>query len=166
MSTISVRPGAVGDHPALARIFRRASLSNASDREALLAHPEALELSEDLIAGGRVRVAEFADGTVAGFAGTRWTADGVWELDDLFVDPAAMRRGVARELIRCLTVEAASEHVTRIEVAANPHAMGFYRAAGFVPDNSVATEFGPGRRMDLDVPVARLVNEAGSPRSS
>ena len=48
MSTFSVRDAAEGDEPALARIFRRASLSNADDRDVLLAHPEALTLSDDV----------------------------------------------------------------------------------------------------------------------
>src|SRR3954454_21324929 len=99
MSTFSVRDAEPGDEPALARIFRSASLSNAGDRDALLAHPEALTLSADLPARGRTRVATAADGTVVGFASTRPTTPGVLELDDLFVDPEAMRTGVARQLI-------------------------------------------------------------------
>ena len=45
MSTVYVRDARANDEPTLARIFRRASLSNAGDREVLLADPEALTLS-------------------------------------------------------------------------------------------------------------------------
>src|SRR3954452_9311450 len=116
MSTFSVRGAVPGDEPALARIFRRASLSNAGDRDALFAHPEALTLSDDVLASGRTRVATKTDGTVVGFARTQPTDRGVLELDDLFVDPAVMGRGVARQLFHHILTEAAEEDVARIDV--------------------------------------------------
>ena len=155
MSTVYVRDARADDEPILARIFRRASLSNAGDREALLADPEALTLSDDLVARGRTRVATFANGVVVGFASTRPTGRGVLELDDLFVDPDAMRRGVARQLIRRIATEAATEDVVRIDVMANPHARGFYEAVGFVVGAPVDTRFGPALRMHLDVASAQ-----------
>src|SRR4051812_25863357 len=108
MSTFSVRDAAAGDEPALARIFRTASLSNADDRDVLIAHPEALTLSDDVLVSGRTRVATDADGTVVGFARTQPTDRGVLELDDLFVDPDAMGRGVARQLLLPILAQAAS----------------------------------------------------------
>jgi GNAT superfamily N-acetyltransferase len=175
MSSIQVRDANPGDAEALARIFREASLSNAGDRDALLAHPEALTLSVDLVSG-RTRVATDADGTVLGFATTRHTGPGVLELDDLFVDPAAMRTGVARHLIRRLATEAEREDVARIDVTANPHASAFYGAVGFVAGARADTEFGAGRRMHLDVaqfqrewastdPVRTRPGTTGSPAS-
>src|SRR3954466_6322797 len=119
MSPIQVRDAPADDEPALARIFREASLSNAGDRDALLAHPEALILSADLHAGGRTRVATVADRSVVGFATTRPTDPGVLELDDLFVDPDAMRKGVARQLIHRVATDAEREGIARIEVTAN-----------------------------------------------
>src|SRR3954451_18834950 len=151
MSTFSVRDAVAGDEPALARIFRAASLSNAGDRDALLAHPEALTLPHDVLACGRTRVATSADGTVVGFARTRPTERGALELEDLFVDPNAMGRGVARQLIHHILTEAAAEDVVRIDVTANDHALGFYRAVGFLTGAPVDTEFGPAQRMHLDV---------------
>src|SRR3954462_5869754 len=118
MSTFSVRDAVAGDEPALGRMFRRASLSNAGDRDALLAHPEALTLPDDVLASGRTRVATSAAGTVVGFARTRPPDRGVLELDDLFVDPDAMGRGVARQLLLRIVAEAASEDVVRIDVTA------------------------------------------------
>src|SRR3954464_11791326 len=130
---MAVRAATAADEPAVARIFRRASLSNAGDRDALLAHPEALVLADDLIARGRTRVATTPDGTVVGFASTRPGGRGVLELDDLFVDPLARRRGAARQLVRRIVADAAAEGVVRMEVTANPHALDFYAAVGFVP---------------------------------
>src|SRR4051794_31775385 len=119
MRAIHVRDAHAHDEQALARIFRAASLSNVGDRGALLAHPEALTLSADVIARGRCRVATLADGTVVGFATARPTDPGVLELDDLFVDPDYMRSGVARALILRIATEAGREDASRIDVTAN-----------------------------------------------
>jgi ribosomal protein S18 acetylase RimI-like enzyme len=151
MSAIHVRDAYAHDEPVLARIFREASLSNAADRDALVAHPQALTLSAGLLARGRTRVATVADGTVVGFVTTRPTDPGVLELDDLFVDPEAMRKGVARQLMLRIATEAEREDVARIDVTANTHALGFYVAVGFVVGPRVKTEFGSAQRMHLDV---------------
>jgi len=100
----------------------------------------------------------------------------VLELDDLFVDPEATRRGVARQLILRIATEAEREDVARIDVTANTHASGFYDAVGFVAGARVDTEFGSGRRMHLDVdrflraqasadPVRTRPGTRGSPAS-
>jgi ribosomal protein S18 acetylase RimI-like enzyme len=163
MSTFSVRAAEPGDEPALERIFQAASLSNAGDRDVLLAHPEALTLPDGLLASGRTRVATMTDGTVVGFARTRPTDRGVLELEDLFVDPDAMGRGVARQLILRILAEAASEDVVRIDVTANDHALGFYRAIGFVAGARVDTEFGSAPRMHLDVATAVRAHAPADP---
>jgi GNAT superfamily N-acetyltransferase len=75
----------------------------------------------------------------------------VLELDDLFVDPDAMRRGVARQLMLRIVTEARREGIARIEVTANMHASGFYAAVGFVAGSPVDLDFGHGTRMHLDV---------------
>ena len=73
------------DLPAASDVYRSASLSNAGDRDNLLAHPEHLILGPEGLNEGRTLVAE-QDGSVVGFA-TWADADGVTELEDLFVDP-------------------------------------------------------------------------------
>ena len=83
------------------------------------------------------------------------------ELDDLFVDPDAMRTGVARQLILRIATEAEREDVARIDVTANMHAPGFYDAVGFVVGPRVDTEFGAGRRMHLE--VARFLRAQAPP---
>src|SRR3712207_99166 len=93
MKAIHLRDACAPDGPVLARILRVASSSTAGDRDALLAHPGALTLSADWLARGRTRVATIANGRVVGFATTRPTNPGVLELDYLFVDPDAMRKG-------------------------------------------------------------------------
>ena len=80
-----IRLGTLADLPAANEVFRSASLSNAGDRDNLLAHPEHLILGPEGLSEGRTYVAE-QDGSLAGFAS--WAeASGITELEDLFVHP-------------------------------------------------------------------------------
>src|SRR5262249_49187832 len=137
-----IRLGEPADLPAAACVYRRASLSNEGDRDNLLAHPEYLILGPEGLAEGRTYVAE-EDGSVVGFAtwaqadsafevdGAR-AADGALELEDLFVDPDWRRRGIARALVSHIADVLRARGVRCLEVTANPHAAGFYSAAGFI----------------------------------
>src|SRR5215468_7802280 len=125
-----IRPGVPADLSAASDVYRSASLSNAGDRDNLLAHPEYLVLGPEGLAQGRTYVAEEAESLV-GFA--TWSqAGGSYELQDLFVDPGWMRRGIATALVNHITQVLRARGVERLEVTANPHALGFYRAAGFI----------------------------------
>jgi GNAT superfamily N-acetyltransferase len=149
MAEFLVRVADVADLEVICDLFRRSSLSNAGDREVLLANPEALAFDGGSIREGRTRVA-VDRGRIVGFA-TTLVGDGVVELEDLFVHPGWMRRGVARALVRDARSEAQAGGSDRIEVTANPHALDFYNAVGFVADGPTSTEFGPGTRMHLEV---------------
>ena len=142
-----IRLGTSDDLPAAASVYRRASLSNAGDRDKLLAHPEFLILGPEGLAEGRTHVAE-EDGSVVGFATWAGTAGSV-ELEDLFVDPDYRRRGIAAALVRRITEVLRARGAEGLEVTANPHAMGFYRAAGFVDCGVAQTALGTAPRMVL-----------------
>src|SRR5437588_8340082 len=92
-----IRLGVPDDLPAASDVYRSASLSNAGDRDILLAHPEYLVLGPEGLAEGRTYVA-VEDGRVVGFASSA-QAGGVVELEDLFVDPDWRRRGIAAALL-------------------------------------------------------------------
>ena len=144
-----IRLGTLADLPAASGIYRRVSLSNAGDRGNLLAHPEYLILGPEGLAEGRTHVAE-RDGSVVGFATWAETA-GTMELEDLFVDPDYMRRGIATALVNCIAEVLRARGVERLEVTANPHALGFYRAVGFIDCGVAETEFGAAPRMVLTI---------------
>ena len=150
MNTVAIiRLGVPADLPAASDVFRSASLSNAGDRDNLLAHPEYLVLGPEGLAEGRTYVAE-EDGSLIGFA-TWIQADGVFELEDLFVDPGWRRRGIAAALVDRIAQALRARGVKRLEVTANPHAMGFYRAAGFIDCGVTETVFGTAPRMTLAI---------------
>ena len=144
-----IRIGVPADLPAASDVYRNASLSNAGDRGNLLAHPEYLTLGRRGLAEGRTHVAE-EDGSLVGFA--TWAQAGrVFELEDLFVDPEWMRRGIATALVKRIAGVVRAQGAERLEVTANAHALAFYTAAGFVDCGVSDTEFGPARRMVLAV---------------
>src|SRR5215470_6351274 len=121
-----IRLGVPGDLRAASDVYRSASLSNAGDRDNLLAHPEYLVLGPEGLAEGRTYVAE-EEGSLVGFA-TWIEAGGIFELQALHA------RGVER-----------------LEVTANPHALGFYRAAGFIDCGVADTVFGAAPRLVLAI---------------
>jgi ribosomal protein S18 acetylase RimI-like enzyme len=153
LTDFRLRLAAMDDLPALRAVFRRSSLSNEGDRASLLAHPDALEFSNRSVRDGRVRVAVIDD-RIVGFATVLVTGQ-IGELEDLFVDPDWMRRGIATELVLDALANASEQRITRIEVTANGHALAFYESVGFISDGIRETQFGPGHRMHLDVPPPR-----------
>lgn len=152
MHGFSIRTAQPGDLPALDDVYRRSSLSNAGDRADLLAHPDALLFDGASVHEGRTRAA-FEGERVVGFATLR-TAGMAAELEDLFVDPNRMRRGVGRLLVVDAANIVRSSGIPRIDVVANAHAVEFYVEVGFVRDGSTTTQFGLGHRLHLDVPTA------------
>lgn len=64
------------------------------------------------------------------------------ELEDLFVDPDYRRRGIAAALVRRIAEVLRARGAERLYVTANPHALEFYRAAGFIDCGIAETEFG------------------------
>jgi predicted GNAT family acetyltransferase len=144
-----IRLGAPADLPAAAGVYRRASLSNAGDRDNLLAHPEFLILGPEGLAEGRTYVAE-EEGSVVGFA--TWSeAGGSIELEDLFVDPDWRRRGIAATLVGRIADVLRARGAKCLEVTANPHAREFYSAAGFTDCGVAETDFGAAPRMRLAI---------------
>jgi ribosomal protein S18 acetylase RimI-like enzyme len=71
------------------------------------------------------------------------------ELEDLFVDPAYRRRGIAAALVSRIAEILRALGAERLEVTANPHALGFYRAAGFIECGVAETDLGDAPRMVL-----------------
>ena len=146
----TIRLGTSADLPACSDVYRRASLSNAGDRDNLLAHPEYLILGPEGLAEGRMYVAE-GDGSVVGFATWAEEPGGTIELEDVFVDPDWRRRGIATALLGHVVDVLRARGVRYLEVTANPHAEGFYSAAGFTDCGVAETVFGPSPRKRLTI---------------
>jgi ribosomal protein S18 acetylase RimI-like enzyme len=148
MVPVIIRTARPDDLPRLRRVFRRSSLSNEGDREALLRQPEYLELPGDAVLEGRTRVAEHPHNGIVGFA-TIERHSSTSELVDLFVDPGTMRQGVGRALIIDAVATLAEEGIGVLEVTANRRAGAFYTAMGFEVIHTTTTPLGSGLRMRL-----------------
>ena len=142
----ALRDATLADHRDLEGVFRRASLSNENDRAQLLQHPDWLTLPQSGIREGRTRLATDERDVVVGFA-TFLVQSGVAELEDLFVDPAHRRRGVAELLVLDISSRLRKLGFETLEVTANPHAMAFYEYMGFVAYGVVDTELYAAPRM-------------------
>ena len=148
---MDIRPAHPSEREALEELQRRSSLHGPMYRAQLEAHPDAIELPAEQIAAGLVRVAE-DEGAVVGFSVLLPpSAAGMCELDGLFVEPSVMRTGAGRRLIEDAKARAREQGAVRIEVTANPQAVEFYEAVGFVTVGEDVTRFGPAARMALDL---------------
>jgi GNAT superfamily N-acetyltransferase len=140
-----IRDARPDEAAALASLQRRASDVWEEYRADLAANPGVIQPPHQAIAEGRVRVAVAGSGRRLGFSVALAVEAGRVELDDLFVEPDAMGRGVGRLLVAA---------ATRIDVTANPNAVGFYERVGFRVTGDVPTLFGRGIRMRLDLSPA------------
>ena|SRR5579859_3374932 len=150
MKDLVIRPAVASEQKALEDLQLQASLTNAGDRDALLAHPDAIELPPGQIAAGGVFVAEW-NGAIVGFAALEPREDGASELDALFVDPNMRRRGIARSLVEHCAEAARARKSTALCVIGNPHAKDFYSACGFNVVGTAETRFGPALLMRMVV---------------
>ena len=143
MKNFVIRPAVIGDQKDLQDLQRRASLTNEGDRDALLAHPDAIEVPQEQIAAGSVFVLR-QDEAMAGFAALLPRNDQNADLDAMFVEPTLRRRGVGRALVEHCSELARSRGSTFLHVVGNPHAKEFYMACGFEVTGTASTRFGPG----------------------
>jgi ribosomal protein S18 acetylase RimI-like enzyme len=144
----AIRSSRPEDLDRLRSIYRRASLSNENDRQALLDNPQFLELPPIPVIEGRTRVAASSSGEIVGFATVEASTTEA-ELVDLFIDPLSRRRGAARALIDDAMSILSRHGIRTLDVTANPHALAFYEAVGFEITDSTTTPLGPGWRMRL-----------------
>lgn len=121
MEAIVIRNAFPSEKSALEGLQLRASLTNAGDRDALLANPDAIDLPIGQIASEDVFVLEL-NGRIAGFAAMLSRTDGDAELDGLFVEPDLRRRGVGRSLVAHCAQIALARGSRALHVIGNCHA--------------------------------------------
>ena len=147
---VMIRTARADELEKLEALQRRASLANPGDRDAILAHPDAIVIPPGQLADGQVFVAE-SDGSLLGFSAVLDREDGQVELDGLFVEPSLWRAGVGRLLVERAKDYGREHSAAWLHVVGNPHAEGFYEACGFVTYGSQQTVFGPGLLMRVAV---------------
>lgn len=122
------------------------------DATFLAACREDLTIDPGWCDGVRLIVAE-AGGTLLGYARVAGEPP-VGELAGLFVDPAAIGRGIGGLLLRHALVIAADLGMRALELDSDPYAEAFYRHAGAVRIGDSASTVDPDRRLPhLRLPV-------------
>jgi len=144
--SVEIRDARPAERSALSDLHRRSSYVWIEDRANLDAHPDALGVGREAIAEGRVRVAVDRGGKLVGFVVVANAGDAC-ELEDLFVDPEVMRRGIGRALVQDAAARALLAGFDQISVVAHERTFGFYESVGFVRGEPVATRFGPATRL-------------------
>jgi len=134
----------------LREIHRRASYIWPEDVRNLDANPDIFGVDPAAIAAGRVRVAFDTNGNPLGFASWRPSGRDA-ELEDLFVEPHAMRRGIGTALVEDAAECARRAGLARLLVVAHPRTLAFYGRAGFVEQGPAETRFGPALRLARDL---------------
>ena len=141
---IHIRIAHPDDKLNLIEVQRRASLASETGDilDKLLEQPELFEIDEELLANNEVVVAEIGS-TVVGFASFIAQDGNDAELDGMFVEPSHWRQGIGRLLIEAVERELVAWQATRLRVVANPNALAFYKAVGFVIVGEEKTPLGP-----------------------
>jgi N-acetylglutamate synthase-like GNAT family acetyltransferase len=91
---------------------------------------------------GQERWVAEADGEIVAWAGLLPPADGVAVLDDLWVEPAWLGRGLGSRLFRLAADRARELGAERLEWGAEPNAVGFYERLGGRELRDHVTEWG------------------------
>jgi GNAT superfamily N-acetyltransferase len=143
---VNIRPAVVAERRQLEALQWRASLGNEGDRDALLRHPDAIDLPAEQIAAGSVFVLE-EDAAIHGFSAILAREDGDTELDALFVEPGSQRRGFGGRLLEHCAEAARAAGSKGLHVIGNSHAKAFYLSCGFQILGPFETRFGSGLLM-------------------
>ena len=141
---IRIRIAHPDDKLNIIEVQRRASLASETGDilDKLLEQPELFDIDEELLANNEVIVAEIG-ATIVGFASFIAQDGNDAELEGMFVDPKHWRQGIGRLLIDAVTRELIAWKATRLRVVANPNALAFYKAVGFVIIGEEKTPLGP-----------------------
>lgn len=146
----SIRSACNCETDRLREIHRRASYIWPEDRPNLDANPDIFGVDHTAITAGRVRVTTDRTGELLGFATWRPTGSDA-RLDDLFVEPHAMRRGIGSALVDDAAHRAGQAGLGRLLVVAHPRTLTFYKRAGFVEEGPATTRFGPALQLARDL---------------
>jgi pimeloyl-ACP methyl ester carboxylesterase/GNAT superfamily N-acetyltransferase len=143
-----IRPARPAEAPALSALALRSKAHWDYDREFLAACEKELTVDAARLAAHPTYVLEDR-GRIVGFHGLDLEAPDGAELEFLFVEPASIGRGYGGRLLRHSLAIGRSLGLPKILIVGDPHADGFYRAAGAVAIGTRESASVPGRRLPL-----------------
>lgn len=126
---IKIRRAKIGDVDAMTDVIFRSKQSNGYDDVFMEACREELRVTAANLGRAEFWVAE--DGAICGCVAL--TIDGeIGEVENFFVDPDRQRQGIGRILWDQVMARVRAANVTRLVLDADPTAVPFYEAMGFV----------------------------------
>ena len=147
MAAPIIRPARPAEAAGLSELALRSKGHWGYDDDFLEACRDVLTVSPTDVEAGAVFVAE-VDGASAGFY-RLGGAPPVGELEDLWVDPATMGRGIGPALLAHAAKEARERGCTAVLVESDPNAEGFYRSQGAQRIGERSSSIDAGRRLPL-----------------
>lgn len=147
---VTIRPARANEAASLSELALRSKASWGYPAAFIAACREELTYTPDQIDSPRCifAVAE-VDGAPAGFCGLERRSKTRFELEALFVEPSRIGGDVGRALLAHAAALAGREGADEILIQGDPHAEGFYRAAGAVPAGERESASVPGRMLPL-----------------
>jgi N-acetylglutamate synthase-like GNAT family acetyltransferase len=137
MTEPQVRPATAADHERLRELTFDSKAHWGYDHDLVRAWAD--ELQFDCV---QEQWVVEADGGIVAWAALAPPAGGVAVLDHLWVDPAAMGKGLGRRLLQVAADRARSLGAKRLEWSAEVNAVGFYEKVGGLKVRDHITEWG------------------------
>ncbi len=147
---IALRAALPADCPVLSDLALRSKASWGYDDAFIERCRPVLTVDPDHLRTMVIRLVE-QDDRILGFYGLIPDNPAEWEIEFLFVDPAAQALGLGKMLVSHAMTLAAARGAQRLSVISDPYAAPFYRRQGFEPLDFVPSD------VDPDRPLPRLV---------
>jgi GNAT superfamily N-acetyltransferase len=136
-AVVSIRAAQPADYERLRELTFESKVHWGYDRDFVRRWADGLGFD-----GDEERWVAEVDGEIVAWAALVPVSDGVVVLDDLWVDPAAMGRGIGSRLFRLAADRARELGAERLEWGAEPNAIGFYEKLGGRKLRDHVTEWG------------------------
>jgi N-acetylglutamate synthase-like GNAT family acetyltransferase len=135
MTAPHLRPATQADHERLRELTLESKAHWGYDLERVRSWAATLDFARE------IWVAEMG-GEIVAWAALRPADDGVCELDDLWVEPAAIRSGIGTRLFRHAADQARAAGACALRWEAEPNAVGFYERMGAETVGTTTSEWG------------------------
>lgn len=142
-----IRTAQADEAETLSALCKRSKAHWGYDAEFMRLSNASLTIAPILISTGRVIVAE--DDALLGIASLEPLKDDTYDLLHMFVDPAAMGRGVGAALFAEIAARAKADGACALSILADPHAELFYIRMGAVRVGDAPSDAVPGRMLPL-----------------
>ena len=135
MTAPHLRPATQADHERLRELTLESKAHWGYDLERVRSWAARLDFARE------IWVAEVG-GEIVAWVALRPPDDGVCELDDLWVEPAAIRSGIGTTLFRHAADRARAAGARSLRWEAEPNAVGFYERMGAETVGTVTSDWG------------------------